>query len=147
MSEFLVNAFGLKLYGPGTPIALPPPPVVNAPFFALAPCRVIDTRNPDLALAAGATRNVTVAGQCEIPLSAKAVSINVTVTQPAAAGNLVVFPAGIPPPATSTINYRAGQTRANNAIIQLGSNGDIQVFANQGAGTVHFIVDVNGYYE
>jgi len=147
MSEFLVNAFALKLYGPGTPIALPPPPVVNAPFFALAPCRVIDTRNPDLALAAGATRNVTVAGQCEIPLSAKAVSINVTVTQPAAAGNLVVFPAGIPPPATSTINYRAGQTRANNAIIQLGSNGDIQVFANQGAGTVHFIVDVNGYYE
>jgi S-layer homology domain len=147
MSEFLVNAFGLKLYGPGTPIALPSPPVVNAPFFALAPCRLIDTRNTGLALAAGATRNFIVAGQCDIPLSAKAVSINVTATQPLAAGNLVVFPAGIPLPSTSTINYRAGQTRANNAIVQLGGNGDIQVFANQAAGTVQLILDVNGYFE
>jgi hypothetical protein len=146
MSEFLVNAFGLKLYGPGAPIALPPPPVVNAPFFALAPCRLIDTRSTT-ALAAGATRNFTVAGQCDIPLSAKAVSINVTATQPVAAGNLVVFPVGIPLPPTSTINYRAGQTRANNAIVQLGADGGIQVFANQAAGTVHLILDVSGYFE
>jgi hypothetical protein len=48
---------------------------------------------------------------------------------------------------SSTINYRAGQTRANNAIVPLGLFGDINVVSGQPSGTVHFILDVNGYFE
>jgi hypothetical protein len=59
----------------------------------------------------------------------------------------VVYPAGSAVPATSTINYRAGQTRANNAIVPLGLSGDINVVSGQPSGTVHFILDVNGYFE
>lgn len=40
-----------------------------------------------------------------------------------------------------------GQTRANNAIVRLGPNGDVAVFCSQGAGTVHFKFDVIGYLQ
>jgi len=46
------------------------------------------------------------------------------------------------------INYSAGQTRANNAIVTLGgATGSLVVFSGQAAGAVHVIVDVNGYFE
>jgi hypothetical protein len=49
-------------------------------------------------------------------------------------------------PTASTINYSAGLTRANNAIVPLGVSGDLAVYSGQGAGTVHVILDVNGYF-
>jgi hypothetical protein len=44
------------------------------------------------------------------------------------------------------MNYRAGQTRANNAIVLLGASGDFTVSCSQLGGTTHFILDVNGYF-
>jgi hypothetical protein len=113
---------------------------------------VIDTRRPDgpfggPALQAPASRAVMVAGQCGIPAGALSVSANVTVTGASADGFVTVFPNGVAEPLESTINYRAGQTRANNAILNLGPNGDIAVQNGQLAGTVHFIVDVTGYFK
>ena len=50
-------------------------------------------------------------------------------------------------PPSTTINFGANQTRANNAIIALSSDGTGRVdVKNDGAGTVHVIVDVNGYF-
>jgi hypothetical protein len=66
---------------------------------------------------------------------------------PSADGYLTLSPNGLPMPNVSTINYRAGQTRANNAIVVLGLNGDIAVFCAQSSGTVEFILDVNGYFQ
>ena len=121
-------------------------------FFTLTPCRVADTRNPTgpyggPALQAGTERDFIVAGQCGIPASAKAVAFNVTVTQPTAQGHIILFPAGTSLPLTSTLNYRQGQTRANNAIVRLGSGGALAVVCGQSAGTTHFIIDVTGYFE
>jgi CSLREA domain-containing protein len=117
-------------------------------YFTLPPCRVVDTRGADgPALAAGTTRSFALAGKCGLPTSANAVSLNVTVTQPTAQGDLRLFPGGAPLPLVSTINYRAGQTRANNAIVTLGPSNDIDVLSDQSSGTVHFIVDVNGYFQ
>ncbi len=45
------------------------------------------------------------------------------------------------------INYRPGQTRANNVIISLGPAGDVTVQSDQGSGTVHVVIDVNGYFQ
>jgi uncharacterized repeat protein (TIGR01451 family) len=123
-------------------------------FYTLQPCRVIDTRNPASptglgapALAANSDRIFQVSGTCGIPLTATAIAVNVTVTQSTATGNVRIHPSGTPIPTASTINYAAGLTRANNAIVGL-NGGQIAVFAAQAPGsTVHFILDVTGYFE
>jgi plastocyanin len=121
-------------------------------FHSVAPCRVVDTREPagphgGPALAAGASRNFTIAGQCGIPATARSVSFNITITAPTSLGHITLFPAGQPIPLVSNVNFQAGQTRANNAIVKLGTGGAIGVSNGQGTGTVHFIADVNGYFE
>jgi hypothetical protein len=120
-------------------------------YFALTPCRVLDTRNPTgpyggPALGAGLNRAFTLAGRCGIPASARAVSANVTVTQPTAAGYLTLYPGGAPPLASS-VNYSAGQTRANNAVVGLSATGQLSIRCGQASGTAHAILDVTGYFE
>ena len=121
-------------------------------LFTLAPCRVLDTRNPagaygGPALGAGQSRSFTLAGQCKIPASARAVALNLTVTAPTAQGNLRLYPADQPVPSTSTLNYVAGQTRANNAIVGLSASGVLAVRCSQASGTAHVVLDVTGYFE
>ena len=85
-------------------------------------------------------------GRCGIPPEADALAINVTVTESTAGGHITIYPLGVPLPLASTINYRAGQTRANNAIVPLGTNGSIAVFCGQSTGTTHFLIDTVGYF-
>jgi hypothetical protein len=88
------------------------------------------------------------AGQCAIPPTATAVSLNLTVTGATGLGHLTVYPSGAAIPLASTINFGAGQTRANNAIVPLGTGGAIEVFCGQASGnTVDLIIDVNGYFQ
>ena len=123
-------------------------------YFTLAPCRVVDTR--DLGAPIGGpvldgqqTRTFAITGGCGIPATARALSVNVAVTQPTSGGNVRLFPEGQAVPTVSTINYSAGQTRADNAVVVLnGANGSLSAFVAQPlATTVHLIIDVNGYFE
>lgn len=117
-------------------------------FHTLPPCRAVDTRTTDgPALAAGSTRDFPLAGRCGVPSTARAVALNLTVQDPSTAGHLTMFPPGDPLPFTSTVNFRAGQTRANNAIVTLGVAGDASVFPGLSSGTVHLLIDVVGYFE
>jgi hypothetical protein len=121
-------------------------------YYTIAPCRVADTRNPTgpyggPALAANADRTFVIAGKCGVPASAVAVAFNFTVTQPTAQGDLRTVPAGGTLPLVSTMNWRPGQTRANNAILSLGPAGDITTHVDQASGSVHLIIDVNGYFQ
>jgi hypothetical protein len=121
-------------------------------FYTVTPCRVLDTRNPTgplggPAVVANADRAFAVTGQCGIPATARAVSANVTITLPSSVGDLRLSAAGSALPLTSSINYRAGQTRANDAVIPLGSAGALAVHCDQPSGTVQFIIDVNGYFQ
>ena len=117
----------------------------------LTPCRVADTRITGGAagpsLHAAFTRTLPLAGQCGIPASARAISVNVTVTGSTQDGYLVLFPGSAPRPASSTLNYRANQTRANNAVIGLGPGGTIAIFCGQATGFAELILDVSGYFE
>lgn len=127
-------------------------PAAPLSLYTVTPCRLVDTRDPagplgGPALAASSNRSFTAAGQCGVPVTAKAVSVNVTVTQATAAGDLRLYPGGTSAPFTSVINYGAGQTRANNAIAALGAAGDLAVQSDQTSGTVHLIVDVTGYFQ
>ena len=83
---------------------------------------------------------------CAVPATALAVSVNITAVDATADGHLRVFPAGTPRPTTSVINFRAGQTRANNAVVRLGAAA-VTLFSGQPTGAVHVVVDVNGWFE
>ena len=75
--------------------------------------------------------------------------MNVTVTGSGAPGELRLFPGnGISPnPPASSIFYAAGRTRANNAIVRLATDGTATLkVQNVSASSVHFILDVSGYY-
>ncbi len=127
-------------------------PGCGTQFFTVTPCRLLDTRNPmgalgGPALVAGRDRNFPVVGRCGIPPTARAVSLNVAVTGPSATGHLRFHAGGTALPLVSTINYSTGQTRSNNLIAPLSVLGDLAVFSGQGSGTVHVILDVNGYFE
>ena len=118
----------------------------------MTPCRVVDTRNAPgpqggPALAAGASRTFAVAGVCELPPTAKAVAVNVTAVLPTADGYLTLYPAGQSLPLASTINFRTGIVRANNAVLPLGPSGQITVFCGMGSGSTDFILDVTGWFE
>ena len=127
-------------------------PPAGTSFFSLTPCRVVDTRDPagpygGPALAANVDRTFVISGQCGVPVGARAAAFNLAVTLSTAGGDLRVFPAGAGLPLVSALNWNAGQTRANNAVIQLGPSGDVTVHPDQPSGTVHLIVDVTGYFQ
>ncbi len=88
-------------------------------FYTVAPCRVLDTRS-GAPLSHGVARRITVAGACGIPADAKAVAGNWTVVPHGQAGHLTAYPAFGDRPPTSTLNFGAARTRANDAILPLG---------------------------
>lgn len=144
--------------GPTHPSCKPLPP--KGKFFPVAPCRIADSRNSGNSTYGGPAytfneeRTITVTDNVlnpchSIPSTAKAVALNVTVTQPATAGLLRLFPGGDQTPTGSSISYKAGRTRANNTITPLSydGRGNITVRVEQPAGGLHVILDVSGYFQ
>jgi hypothetical protein len=124
----------------------------GADFHTVAPCRVADTRDAPgpfggPALTAGSARIFRLAGQCGVPSTARAISLNATITDPTHDGYLTFYPAGFTRPLASSLNYRAGQTRANNALVLLGGAGEIEAFCFQLGGSAHLVIDINGFFE
>ena len=121
------------------------------PFVGLAPCRLLDTRGNGFSgpygppsLAAAVKRDFPLAGQCGIPLGAGAVSLNVTVTNTQGPGFIKIYPQGGSAPVVSTLNYVAGETIANAAVVPLGAGGGVSIVA--GVSGTDLVVDTNGYY-
>src|SRR5215471_14524256 len=116
-------------------------------FFTVPPCRAFDTRAADgPPLSGKSDRTIVLANRCGIPLSARAVSANVTITGPTKNGQIVIYPAGISLPKTSSLSFSRNQTRANNEILDLGPNGDIIVHSTPHDESVELIIDINGYF-
>jgi glucose/arabinose dehydrogenase len=118
-------------------------------FHTLTPCRLLDTRT-GTPLTSGVERLFTLAGSCGVPASARALSLNVTVTAPGGPGHLTVFPGDQAVPPSSTLNFSAGQTRANSMVAPLSGDGQgrVKALASVAAsGAVHLILDVNGYFQ
>ena len=143
---------------PGTTGCALPNPALS--YFTVTPCRMSDSRNPGNftyggpKLVTNEERNITIKDtsfkSCGVPGTAKAVALNVTVTEPNMGGFIRVYPAGDGIPATSTLNFRAGQTRSNNAVVPLSFDGRGNLAVNVGmppGGQVHVILDVFGYFQ
>ena len=97
-----------------------------------------------------------VAGQCGVPdfntwhtQTVTAVVVNITAIDPTSNGWLKAYGYGQPAPATSTVNFLAGETIANEATIAVGANitgwnGSIDI--NNFTGSTDVAVDVQGVY-
>jgi len=118
-------------------------------FVPMAPCRIVDTRDPN-----GTFGGPIIRGQssrdfpipqskCSVPAFATGYSLNVTVVPAGPLGYLTIWPTGQAQPSVSTLNAPLGQVTANAALIGAGSNGGISVFVSNDA---HVILDINGYF-
>jgi glucose/arabinose dehydrogenase len=122
------------------------PPLGPLDFFTLEPCRLLDTRT-GAPYAAGSTHTIPgTGGSCGVPPTARAIAVNVTVTGPTATGHLRLQAADLPLPVTSAINFQAGQTRANNAVVRLDAAAAFLIYVGMPSGSVHVVVDVVGYF-
>jgi hypothetical protein len=88
-----------------------------------------------------------VAGVQEIPADATAVVLNATSAQASSPGGyLQVFAKGAPLSNTtgSNLNYRPPYNAPNQVIAQVGDDHSVALL--NGYGTVHILLDANGYF-
>jgi hypothetical protein len=91
----------------------------------------------------GAVR-VQVTGRAEVPAAVGEVVLTVTAVGPRASGYLQVWPTGAARPATSKLNFPAGQDISTTLVVPVGAGGRIEVF-NASAADGDVLVDVTGY--
>jgi hypothetical protein len=118
-------------------------------FYPATPCRIADTRNATgmfggPTMQAGQSRAFPVPqSNCEIPSSAQAYSVNVTVAPGGPLGYLTLWPTGQTQPGVSTLNSEAGSVVANAALVPAGNNEAVSVFVTN---PTDVILDINGYF-
>jgi hypothetical protein len=120
-------------------------------FYALTPCRVVDTRNPASTNGGpnltNVRRNFVFKGNCGVPSTAKAVSINLAVTGATAASWITIWPADQSIPNTAAINFSQNDwALSNGAIVGLAASSPDLAVQNFN-GTVAVIIDVTGYFQ
>jgi hypothetical protein len=81
-------------------------------------------------------------GSGKVPVTAAV--LNLTVTGPTAAGVLTAYPRGAARPTASNVNFVAGETASNLAVVRA-ANEYVDVF-NNSSGTTHVIADQAGYF-
>lgn len=123
-------------------------------FFTITPCRLYDSRNTDGPFSGAQIRVIPAlgaVGNCaSLTPAVKNLAINVTVTSASAGGFVQLYAGDIATPNTSVISFSAGQTRANNALVNIATNaaGTIAIRSGLTTGqTVHVIVDLVGYFD
>ncbi len=122
------------------------------PFYSVTPCRVADTRAGEGKTglfgpptpSGGSTREIPIPqSNCNIPTTAKAYSLNVTVVPAGSLSYLTIWPTGQAQPLVSTLNSFEGKIVANAAIVPAGLNGSVNVFVTH---RTDVILDINGYF-
>ena len=119
-------------------------------FVPVTPCRVADTRLADgpfggPALQGGEARSFAIPqSACNIPATAAAYSLNVTVIPHGSLGYLTIWPTGQTQPLISTMNSLDGRIKANAATVSAGTpNEAVSVYVTN---TTDMALDIDGYY-
>jgi hypothetical protein len=135
----------------GTPAAEGPevaaePAVVRAlPLVAIAPCRLLDTGTAGLpALIPGMAQEIAVVGRCGIPLQAQGVSLRLVVGEGTGGGVLTLGAAGEAGGQGGRLVLDRGQASSITGVVGLDASG--RLVAVTEAGSLHLVVEVNGYY-
>ncbi len=124
-------------------------------YHPVTPTRIYDSRpgGDTNRLGPGEQRTITVTGPTlAAPANAMpvdgvaAVVLNVTTANTTADSHLTIWPTGLPPPPTSTLNWTAGAVTANLATVTTDpATGTISVRNNNGF--THLILDIAGWYD
>jgi uncharacterized repeat protein (TIGR03803 family) len=135
------NSFGIG----GTVFRLTGPAPSASQFVPVTSCRLVDTRQTHTPLQAGTWQNFVVPqlGECNIPSTATAFSLNVTAVPSGQLRYLTVWPAQTPRPSVSTLNSFDGRTKANAAIVTAGASEAVSVYASD---DTDLILDIDGYF-
>jgi hypothetical protein len=130
----------------------------SSPMVPITPQRSADSRDGGTTIdgqfagfgrspAVGGVAPIVLAGRGAVPVGATAAILNITVTDPAQAGYVTVWPCGDLFPNSSTLNFAAGQTIPNSTIMKLGTSlgnaGRICIYVSTAS---NLIVDVTAYY-
>ncbi len=151
-------SFALPLGAPPvattTTTTTPPVPSPDSEFVSLVPVRLLDSRSVGATVdglfsgggrrGAGSVLVLQVGGRGGVPLDARGVALNVTVTDAGGApgGYVSVYGCDVAQPNVSTLNYLPGQTIANSLIVKPGADGTVCVYTFT---DTQLIVDVTGF--
>jgi hypothetical protein len=126
--------------------------IPGATYVPLNPSRILDSRDGTGGLSGKfnsyVARTFHVIGAGGVPEGASAVTGNLTVTQQSAPGYLYIGPIATNNPTSSTLNFPAGDDRANAVTVALGTDGTLSVtyVASSAGQTAHVVFDVTGYF-
>jgi DNA-binding beta-propeller fold protein YncE len=132
-------------------------PIARAPYTAVTPFRVCDTRSvasgsaanqcntgsPSGPITNNASRAVKVTGGV-VPATATAIVVNLTAIAPTARTLLAVYPTG-GTHSISNVNPLPGQVVAVLVEVGIGTGGDISVYNS--TGTINVAIDIEGYVD
>jgi hypothetical protein len=150
---YRVTAVAGGTAGPAsTPVTSGPLRVPEGPegqFVPVDPVRVLDTRfgigGHHGAVGPGGVITFDPGSGGAVPADGvSAVLLNVTGTEATEVTHVRVWPSGDPVPATSSVNLTAGQSRPNQVVVPVGQDGRVALYNN--SGSVHLVVDVQGFY-
>ncbi len=120
-----------------------PPGSGGLSFYALTPCRVIDTRSVGNGQPFHGELTVNVVDSaCGPPANSAGYVFNATVVPQGALGFLTLWPDPEQQPGVSTLNAVDGAVTSNMAIVP-NSNGETDAWAQ---GTTQLILDISGYF-
>jgi hypothetical protein len=122
-------------------------------FYPLTPGRVMDSRTTLLSglsgpFAASSPRRLDIGGHWGAPLSAEAVTGNLTVVGQQAGGYVSATLNSEVNPTTSVLNFPLGDTRANGVTLPLNAGGRSWFVYKAPTGKLtHLILDLSGYFD
>jgi len=123
-----------------------PPGNGGLQFYAVTPCRVLDTRNPPGPFGAPSLygyRDFNVAAwSCVTSSAVQAYSMNATVVPTGFLGYLTLWPTGLTQPYVSTLNSYDASVVSNAAIVPA-TSGSISAYSTD---TTELILDLNGFF-
>ena len=124
---------------------------LGADYTPDGPTRILDTRTglgaAKAKVANGGTVALQITGVANVPSTATAVVLNVTVTDAASGGNLTAYPDGVSEPSTSNQNFPTGGTIPDLITVKLGTDGKADLTVNGTSATsVDLVADIEGYY-
>ena len=119
-------------------------------YHSITPVRAVDTRyhvGLDTSLTANVPQTFTVAGHMGIPANATGVTGNVTVVNPTYSWAVYLGPVETATPATSTINFNAGEIKANGVTVALSGTGQLSAtYMSFSGNTTDLVFDITGFF-
>ena len=119
-------------------------------FYAMTPCRVVDTRTsngnlgaPEMAAEESRTLPLRESTSCSVSSAAEAYSLAAAVVPDTVLGYLTLWAAGATQPYVATLNAVDGAVTSNAAIVPAGTSGGINAYVTH---KTHLILDLNGYF-